>query len=634
MAGEAKRDYPAAIGYQSPWTTEYSYLETHFARVNVALTRGRPVTRVAVIHPVESFWLSWGPADRNGSEQVWREKAFADLSEWLLHGLVDFDFVSESLFEGQTPLEEITGKTLPVGQCRYEAVIVANLRTIRSSTLDRLNKFAENGGKVIVTGGIPSLVDVKPTSIDLPANAKQVPFTAWDILSAIDDQRDIKITSDGHATHSLMYQMREDGQDRFLFICDTERYDPIDTVIRVRGKWDVTVLDTLAGDEWVVQSKVDNDGDGDAWTSLDWTFYASTSLLVRLQSREDGAGAGAGAERVKGLKRPSYQDDYNEQSRCFVKGVTLDEPNVLLLDQAQWRLEGEGEEDWQPRMEVLHIDNIIRGKLGLPLKKDAFPQPWNATPEERKPKTTLHLRFTFESDMDLPTSQLAVENTEGTLVRLDGQEVSRDKVGWFTDEDIPVITLGPISRGKHTLDLAIAFGLTTAVERIYVLGDFGVNLYGDRGVLTTLDKSRITWGDFTRQGLPFYVGNITYHAAFTLPEPTAVVLQTYQFAGPAVTATFNSRKYHLSLPPHVADLGELPAGEHNVDFKLFGNRENAFGALHMPPGETNWWGPNAWRGDQNYWMDEYDVKPMGITIAPAVQVPGKRTYGVPMRRRH
>ncbi|MBQ5748762.1 MAG: hypothetical protein IIV87_01260, partial [Oscillospiraceae bacterium] len=48
----AKRDYPASINYQSPWYREYSYIENHFARVNTALTRGTPIVKIGVIHPV------------------------------------------------------------------------------------------------------------------------------------------------------------------------------------------------------------------------------------------------------------------------------------------------------------------------------------------------------------------------------------------------------------------------------------------------------------------------------------------------------------------------------------------------------------------------------------------------------
>jgi hypothetical protein len=58
------------------------------------------------------------------------------------------------------------------------------------------------------------------------------------------------------------------------------------------------------------------------------------------------------------------------------------------------------------------------------------------------------------------------------------------------------------------------------------------------------------------------------------------------------------------------------------------------GAIHMPPGKTDWWAPNAWRGEQQYWQDEYDIKPFGLTSAPSIAVIGPREYTVPIRRRH
>ena len=64
MKGTAKRDYPASISYQSPWYGEYSYVEDHFGRVNTALTRGKPLVKVAVVHPVESYWLHWVPTSK------------------------------------------------------------------------------------------------------------------------------------------------------------------------------------------------------------------------------------------------------------------------------------------------------------------------------------------------------------------------------------------------------------------------------------------------------------------------------------------------------------------------------------------------------------------------------------------
>ena len=80
MAGEAKRDYPASINYQSPWYKKYSCVEDHFARVNTAMTRGVPIVKVGVIHPVESFWLHWGPNDKSGLFREELDKNFQELT--------------------------------------------------------------------------------------------------------------------------------------------------------------------------------------------------------------------------------------------------------------------------------------------------------------------------------------------------------------------------------------------------------------------------------------------------------------------------------------------------------------------------------------------------------------------------
>jgi len=135
MAGEAKRDYPAVIGYESPWYKEYKYVEDYFSRVGTSMTCGRALTRVGVIHPIESYWLCFGPTETSGSEQQFRDQAFEDLTSWLMHGLMDFNFISESLFPNQTSLTSISRDTpLKVGECEYDVVIVPNLKTIRSST--------------------------------------------------------------------------------------------------------------------------------------------------------------------------------------------------------------------------------------------------------------------------------------------------------------------------------------------------------------------------------------------------------------------------------------------------------------------------------------------------------------------
>src|SRR5205823_10178922 len=106
-------------------------IENHFARVNTVMTRGKPLVRVAVIHPIESFWLAWGPREHVAGEWEQREPALRDITSWLLFGGIDFDFLSDPLLPTQS--KEKQSIRFAVGEMRYDAIVVPSLRTIRST---------------------------------------------------------------------------------------------------------------------------------------------------------------------------------------------------------------------------------------------------------------------------------------------------------------------------------------------------------------------------------------------------------------------------------------------------------------------------------------------------------------------
>ena len=135
MKGSAKRDYPASIGYQSSWFREYRFIEDHFARVNAAMTRGVPEVRVAVIHPIESAWITEGVREHTALAGSALNECFQDLVQWLLRGQIDFDLVSESLLP---ELYDGKAEGFCVGRMRYQTVLVPPLVTVRSTTLKAL----------------------------------------------------------------------------------------------------------------------------------------------------------------------------------------------------------------------------------------------------------------------------------------------------------------------------------------------------------------------------------------------------------------------------------------------------------------------------------------------------------------
>ncbi len=394
MAGEGKRDYPACIGYQSPWYKEYGYVEDHFARVGVAMTRGKAVTRIGVIHPIESYWLAFGP-NGTGDERGRREQAFGDLTNWLLHGLIDFDFISESLLPGQNKGKS-QGKKLQVGQCEYDVVIVPNLGTIRSTTVKILNDFTRAGGKVVIMGNAPTFVDAKiPPSKLILQNTEDVFWGQQTILNTLEKYRELQVFSDeGTPTDRLLYQMRQDGDERLVFICNTDRNSPIQTSVHLKGYWKVQMLDTLTGEESSLQAKTQ-----DGWTIIPYRFEGCASIILRLLPTKTSSSL---------FDMRSLYEHTKTTPNIALESVELSESNVLILDYAEYSF---ADEAYQPATEVLRIDNIIRNRLSIPRKGSAWRQPWSVLKKDRASRGQLKLRFSFESSFTItePT-RLALED--------------------------------------------------------------------------------------------------------------------------------------------------------------------------------------------------------------------------------
>ena len=610
MAGEAKRDYPASISYQSPWFREYKFIEDHFARVATVLTRGTPGVRVGVIHPVESYWLCFGPLEQTKAEREEREADFGNITKWLLHGLIDFNFICESLLPTQINSSHRapratsnTRPTLAVGQMNYEVILVPGLRTIRATTLDRLEKFVDAGGAVLFVGEVPTLVDARPSdrAERLASRAKRLANARPGVIAALDTYRDIDVRSwyDGAPVDSLLHQLRLDGDRRHLFLTNTDRGAGRRTRIKCRGEWAITQLDTFTGASQAISSQ-----QADGWTTFEWHFDGAASLLVTLSP---------GKSEAQPLPPPLT---FTEISRLpSPVPITLSEPNVLLLDQAQWRI---NDDPWQPLEEVLRLENFARAKLGLDAKSGHIVQPW-ADQEPIKTLGRVSLKFVIHTDVPLTGASLAVEDAKDWSIELDGQRVPSAITGWWTDEAIHTVSLPHLSAGSHELVISIDYSRKTNIEWCYLLGDFGVEVRGRDARLIPPVRT-LAFGDWTNQGLPFYGGNVTYHATcHGAGGSNAIAIPN--FSAPLLSVDFDGKPAgKIAFDPYRVDLGPVAPGQHAVDITAFGNRANCFGQVHncANPLFYKWWGPESWRTTGELWAYEYQLRPMGILVAPQV----------------
>ncbi|MBQ2904730.1 MAG: hypothetical protein IJE48_10065 [Clostridia bacterium] len=601
MGGEAKRDYPASIHYQSPWWKEFSYLEDHFARVNTAMTRGKPVVKVGVIHPVESYWLHWGPNDKTALIRETMDEKFRDLTNWLLKGSIDFNFISESLLPS---LCEKAAAPLRVGEMEYDAVIVPDCETLRSTTIERLEAFRNAGGKLIFLGNAPVFVDGKPDGAGKALFEKSiaVPFDREKVLTALDENRTVTLRlSNGRLSDGFIYQLRRDGSSQWLFISRcTEPYNK-DCVnenhlkITVRGELTPYIYDTISGDISPVPCEYINGN-----TVISKVLYDYDSLLLRL---DDGkCTADIAAEEEISLSESTLPAK-------FVP-YTLSEKNVLLLDTAEFSLDG-GE--FMAEEEILRLDNVCRRMLGFVERGGSVAQPWVIEPETIEHYVTL--RFRIDSEIEYSGAQLALEDAEKAKITLNGENAAINITGWYTDKDIKTVPVPDLKKGENILEVTIPFGRRTNTEWCYLLGDFGVRVAGMAKTVTALPE-KLAFGSIINQGLPFYGGNITYHLE---AEGNNLRVEATLYRGALIGVSVDGKeKGKIVYPPYILDAKDLGEGKHSIDITLFGNRFNAFAAVHQTDINRSWHGPDAWRSDEECWSYEYRLRDVGILKHPII----------------
>ena len=509
---------------------------------------------------------------------------------------------------------------------KYNTVLVPNCLTLRNSTLEILEKFKARGGRVIFAGQLPKYADAYPSDrgTKLAEKCETVAFSKYRLLEAVKDARDIEVLeADGKPSTNLIYQMREEGENRWLFLCHVNRTEKVSDAciiinelqerkknqdlpreeklrIRIRGTWNVTVYDAMTGEIYPVKAKY-HKGD----TILKQSMFDHDSLLLWLEPAD---------EKSKSEKTDSTEKTViHELPISDQVEIVRSEPNVSILDLAEYAFDG-GE--WQSEEEILRIDNQFREKLGYPLRMEAFAQPWTNDRVEGF-EHTLSLRFHIHTEALLEGTFLAMENDEKTKIFLDGKTVENRAEGWYVDHCIRKVPLPQMEAGEHELVVEIPYNSKVNIEAMFLLGEFSVKAVGRDQVLDAVSH-KAAFSDLTAQGYPFYGGNMTYKIPF-ISNGGEVNVRANLFRAPVIKAAVDGKEAgYIAFSPYEVSLGELSKGEHLLELTVFGNRVNTFGTLHNCDQKEDWYGPNAWRTTGDLWSYEYQIKPSGLLKAPVL----------------
>ena len=631
MRGQAKRDYPASIFYQSPWWQQYRKVEDYYARIAAVMTRGAEVRDLLVIHPIESVWAISSRQLMSDPDLQQYDQAFNDLTNALLSEQIDFDYGEEEILSRHGKVTTIDGRgVLKVNKATYKAVLVPPLKTIRSTTLQLLRKFSAAGGNVIFTGDLAEFVDAASSSAlaEFASTCPRIGPTGKELSDALSPTcRRIRITTAaGQSPAPVLYLLREDEDNFYLFLANTS------LVPRVWNQDPLTRDRTESFDDLKIEGFQECEG-----APLEFDPESGQIFSANATRNDSGWTIRTSLPRLASRLYviPKEKSEVQHPARPILNTIrtdtlsgpfeiTLSEDNNLVLDRPRFKI---GAADWRGPEEILRVDSIIRDTLGIPRRGGAMVQPWARKSPEKPRHTLVTLAYSFEARA-LSSGQLslALEEPQRFRITLNGQPVNIDAdSGWWVDRSLRRVPLDPaaIKLGTNDLLLALDFDETfSGLEIAYLLGNFGVAIDGTSVALTGAPAA-LNLGDWVPQGLAFYSGSVVYRTR--LKRGMAAGQRTFiripEFRGAAVRVLIDGKTAGIiAWPPNELDITDLLTEAHELAIEVLGHRRNSHGPLHHKDLWPTWTGPEQFTTEGENWVENYHLVPCGLIQPPEIVI--------------
>lgn len=601
MKGEAKRDCPGSIFYQSAWYPQYHYIEDYYSRLHVLLERGEPVCDLLVVYPVESLWAGiyprWAWMLGAQDEDVQRlEGIYADTFRRLCAAKIDFDYGDEDILSRLASVQTENGvPALQVGKMRYRTVLVSGMLTMRSSTLCLLKEFQKAGGQVVFSGERPVCIDaVRSTEANM---LDAVDTTAEELIAVLSVKPLAHVTDEnGNIIEDIYAQVRKDHDDYIAVLMNLNREQPFHNAtvsFDIGGyceKWDVrTGKRALLAQGTPLEFRFD--------------FEPLTELCIVITAQDNQLPV------VSENRLPVKSVSFGKQFSYY-----LHEPNVCVLDFADVFIDGN---EWKRHCEILRADKAIREKFGLHPRGGNMLQPWFVGETEQLAVCSLKLKFQFHI-VDFPKYlKLAVETPEKFRILVNGQDALKPVEGdYWVDSCFSIFSIDPnaLKCGQNIITMECDFRHNVDLEAIYLLGDFGVTLDGSFATLTQLPDT-ISMGDLTAQGFPFYGAGISYFVDAPVVQPGQnVQVVANDFEAACILVKNGKQEKLIWSQPYRTEITELLGNGEKLELQYILTRRNTFGPLHYAGGRAPAYDSGTFMADGELFLDDaYSILPQGMT---------------------
>jgi len=587
MLGRRKRDCPQNFNYQQTYWHEMKALNDYFTRLAAALSEGKPVVDVLLLHSMEGTTAGHRIGIRQ-PEGIFREedslvqngdRTMRHALEAILNAGYECDLGDEWAIEDNGCVD---GAQFRIGEMAYRVVVVPPSQTWRPCTFALLREFVHNGGTLIFLGETPGEIDALPARAEWQAlidRAVAIPCSRPQIVQALDrlaPRTYLLRDADGRAAEATYVHHRVDGDQHSLFITNTDadRAQEYDLTLCNAAGTPLASWNALDGTRTVITPKT---------TGADarYRFILPPGGSVLLVSGPDAAADALPAQPLPALSRGEIIPLPSAWS------FTRSEENVLVLD--RFSASVDGGETWFEE----DIDRRIRRKLteyfGMTAALDT--QPWVLLQDGRFDHVhgEVSLRYRFTSTLDRPHASLVIEQITKGQVHVNGTPVDLANAGWHWDHEFGKVEISDlIIKGENLVEFRVPFDVLTEIEPAYIIGDFGVRLATPASAEIIAEPTELQNGSWVTQGYPFYSGCMTYRTSITA-ETGRIFLRLRNGAGTLFMVRLNGQPAgDILWRPHLLELTPfLQPGENTLEVEVVSSRMNTHGPIHERDGEMN-----------------------------------------------
>ncbi len=623
LRGRSKRAYPPHINCYQPYFEQYKVLTDTIARKSAFLRDGKPVRDILLIHPMDSAFCIYKAACENSVARY--DSQFNETLRLLVATQQNFELGDEDTISLHGIADEFGFK---IGEMSYKTVVLPNMVNIRSTTLVLLKRYIKLGGRVVILGKAPTMLDGENCDLSNELRGANIVNSHNELCKLLaDSECTYTFAPDDDGTGVSIYYAAA-GDSANYFIVNTDCSTHHSGVLTVNGSCSAMMLIPESGES----AEYPTEPNGDT-TDIRVELPAGSSIMlcVSLDSKAQQC-------RVPRKTVSQFSLEHKWQINRLDK-------NALLLE--MFRFAREGEPLSAKSYPILAIHEILSAENYC---------------------GNISLECEFKSDVDVLNAQLVLESPSSHKIKLDGIEISNCADGFYHDRSFETVSLPLISTGSHVISFERHFepvgkakmAVTSLfenlggieLEQMLIIGDFAVSTQAEPTIdhvirlnpdMRIAAEKPICSDELTHDGYPFYAGRMELTAEFELSADECcrdVYLSLHALYAATAEVYLNGvLQGNVSFEPLRIRLNNARLGANSVTIRLYGTLRNTLGPWHRPVGEIGaaWGGysfPNLpWLGADNFdgtvdmnwyedrtpdkkgWTESYLLLPFGVKDA-------------------